>query len=299
MSKTMRTGTIRYNITDRGRKYVGQARQFDVAKVVAIINGGAVQELVNKGDMFGYLGHGVRADFGLLPDESVVTPTKDGGTQFTPIDPCCRTVSIKAYPDGTIEHEAEFIDNKLGHTAWEWFQNKIGGFSSVFAPSMENPTMFYGFDYVRMPNFDGNRGYVMDSALFEIDPNRLTSRQKALLMKERLEEKAVIMDAVALRLHDYQIQFAAEQQANAALTADFNRLQAAYDEAVFEKRDMEHRLSVLTPKPEPMLRLNGKNWLTESCTPAVMDSISEVSDQIVIDDQKTDNSIDIVSQFIR
>lgn len=142
MSKTMRTGTIRYNITDRGRKYVGQARQFDVAKVVAIINGGAVQELVNKGDMFGYLGHGVRADFGLLPDESVVTPTKDGGTQFTPIDPCCRTVRIKAYPDGTIEHEAEFIDNKLGHTAWEWFQNKIGGFPAYLHRQWKTPPCF-------------------------------------------------------------------------------------------------------------------------------------------------------------
>lgn len=128
MSKSMRTGTIRYNITDRNRKYVGQPRNFNVPKVVALINSGAVQELVTKGDLYGYLGHGVRKEYGLMPNELGVATCADGQIKLTPIDPCLRTISIKAYEDGTIEHEAEFLDNHLGRTAWQWHTNKVGGF---------------------------------------------------------------------------------------------------------------------------------------------------------------------------
>lgn len=275
----MRTGIIRYNIADRGRKHVGQARNFNISKVVELLNGGMVQELVSKGDLFGYLGHGVREEYGLFPDETAVANV-NGKTEMTSIDPCCRTIHLKAFPDGTIEHEEEFTDTFLGRKAFEWHSKKIGGFSSVFAPNPENPNMFYGFDYVRMPNFDGNRGYVADSAMFEFDTSRMTSKQQALLMQERLAECQVVMDSISEKLMMASQQVHAERELNQNLNMDFGKLQAAYDEAQFQLRDMKYLLSQESPKHEPMLTLSADNWLTESNTQFVMDSINLLGEQI-------------------
>lgn len=275
----MTTGVIRYNIADRGRKFVGQPRNFNIPKVVELLNGGVVQELIGKGDLFGYLGHGVREEYGLFPDETAIANV-NGKTQLTSIDPCCRTIYLKAFPDGTIEHEEEFTDTFLGQKAYEWHCKKIGGFSSVFAPNPENPSMFYGFDYVRMPNFDGNRGYVADGAMFDIDPGRITSKQQALLMQERLEERRVVMDSISQKLLIANQQVFAEQELNAHLHGDFDKLQAAYDEAQFQLRDMKFLLSQETPKHEPMLTLSAENWLTESANQSVMDSITLSGDEI-------------------
>lgn len=268
MSKSMRTGIIRYNITDNNRKYCGQPRNFNVPKVVSIINGNVVQELVSKGDMYGYLGHGVRLQYGLTPSEAEPAISADGKMQLMPIDPCLRTISIKAYDDGTIEHEAEFIDNHLGRTAWEWFNNKTGGFSSVFTPSAENPTNFFGFDYVRMPNFDNNRGYIVaDSAMYCItnEQKQLSLKQRAALQMAKLEEREVIMDSLVQNYLNLQNQLVSEIYENQQLTSKLDNLRATYDstqkdiaalKSSVDSLTYENSRLIMPQQHQPMLKVD-------------------------------------------
>lgn len=280
MSNKMRTGVIRYNITNRNRKYSGQPRNFNLSKVVSLINSDSVQEMVQKGDMIGYLGHGVRSEFGLMPQEMGMTANTEGKLQLIPIEPCIRTISIKAYDDGTIEHQAEFIDNQFGRTAWEWFKNKLGGFSSVFSPTTENPTGFYGFDYVRIPNYDSNRGYVADSIMFDLqdDDKRLTLKQREAIKQVRLEEKAAIMDCITQKYTFMQEKMVKDQEINKKLNDQLQNLQAAFDSAQKDNAVLKASISSLEyensrlsmppektqPEHQPSIRLDINKCVMDS-----------------------------------
>lgn len=167
-----KTGIIKFNVTDRGRKFRGQDRAFDTVALAELINSGAVQEQVKHGDMLGYYGHWPRIKFGMNPIEGGIIDGKQ-----VPLEPALRTVHLKAYPDGTIEHEGEFLDTSSGKLAERLYRSKAGGFSSAIdvknAGSRQIPRGFYGFDYVLEPNFTANRGYavaldgVFDSAVFD------------------------------------------------------------------------------------------------------------------------------------
>lgn len=152
------TDTIRYNLRDRVRRYRGQKRNFDIPRIVAVINGGAVQERVKMRDMHGYLEHTPRVKFGMNPGACQI----DGGKMIT-IEPAIVTTYLRAYDDGTVEHRAEFLDTPPGQVAERMMKNKVGGFSSAID---EGRPEFYGFDYVSEPNFALNRTYavLLDSA---------------------------------------------------------------------------------------------------------------------------------------
>lgn len=155
-----KTGVIKFNVTDRGRKHRGQDRNFDTVVMANLINGAEVQEKVKHGDMVGYLGHWPRMKFGMNPCEGGIVDGK-----AVALEPAIRTVSIKAFPDGTIEHEAEFLDTAPGKMAARMHASKTGGFSSAIdtrrIADKQSPTGFYGFDYVLEPNFTHNRGYAV------------------------------------------------------------------------------------------------------------------------------------------
>ncbi|WP_186083648.1 hypothetical protein [Burkholderia gladioli] len=158
-----KTGRIIYNVNERGREYIGADRSLDLRKLAAIINGPEVQERVKNRDLLGYFGHSIRARFGMAPPETVVVDGKQ-----VSIEPAIVTTYLAARDDGTIEHETEFLDTTPGAVAERMFSSKTGGFSSaILAPKMINgafvPSGFFGFDYVREPNYTTNRGYVFDS----------------------------------------------------------------------------------------------------------------------------------------
>lgn len=150
----MQTKIIKYNLNDRGRHFRGKERHFDVQALCRVINGGACQEKVKNRDMLGYYGHWPRIKFGMNPAEGGI----DGGKPSY-VEPALVTVFLKAYPDGTIEHQAEFLDNDSGKVAQKLYQGRVGGFSSVIDQSKPD---FYGFDYVLEPNYTTNRGYALD-----------------------------------------------------------------------------------------------------------------------------------------
>lgn len=112
----MSTGVISYNLHERGRKF-GQPRNFNIEKLMNLVNGEEIQEMVNKGDMVGYLGHDIRRQYGLNPPEATI---QDG--RFIPIEPAFVTTYLKVFSDGTVEHEAKFLDTPLGKVAQEWHE---------------------------------------------------------------------------------------------------------------------------------------------------------------------------------
>ena len=153
-----RTGIITYNVNTRGRKHLGKDRVFDTAGLAKLVNSPAVQERVKHGDMLGYYGHWPRVKFGMNPQEGGIV-----GGKVVSIEPAVRTVHLKAMPDGTIEHEEEFLDTESGKLALRMFNSKAGGFSSAIearpAGNMHVANGFFGFDYVFEPNYSTNRGY--------------------------------------------------------------------------------------------------------------------------------------------
>jgi hypothetical protein len=146
---------ITYNLKDRGRQHTGQPRNFNTSAICDSVNGPATQEKVKSRGMLGYFGHKLRLLAGLEPSESVVI-----GGKYNEIEPAIITTNIEAMPDGTIKHKTEFLDTEPGRKAARLWSNKIGGFSSVIN---EKTNELIGFDFVLQPNFNGNRGFSLDS----------------------------------------------------------------------------------------------------------------------------------------
>jgi hypothetical protein len=152
---------IKYNLKDRGRQYRGQERNFNIKAICDSINSPETQERVKTRAMLGYFGHKMRLLAGMEPTESVVI-----GGKYNEIEPAICTTHLKAYLDGTIEHQTEFLDTEPGRKAARMYASRVGGFSSAID---ERRPEFYGFDWVHDPNYSTNRPYALDSAGLTFD----------------------------------------------------------------------------------------------------------------------------------
>ena len=150
----MKTPVIRYNLKDRGRQYRGKDRNFNIRAICAAINGPACQERVKNRDLVGYYGHWPRVKFGMNPAEGGLEAGKP-----SLVEPALVTTLLRAHDDGTIEHQAEFLDNDPGQVAAKLYSGRVGGFSSAIDQTRPE---FFGFDYVLEPNYSTNRGYTLD-----------------------------------------------------------------------------------------------------------------------------------------
>lgn len=179
-----KTGIIKYNLADRGRVYRGQDRNFDFSKVIEYINSPECQERVKKRDMLGMYGHAARIRFGIDLTEKGV----DEKGRMVALEPAIVTVYLKAHPDGTIEHQEEFLKTEDGKIAERMYLSRVGGFSSAMTPS---DGRFYGFDYVQEPNYSTNRGYQLDSV------GKMTESEfMAAFMAERTAGLCAVLDSV-------------------------------------------------------------------------------------------------------
>lgn len=148
------TPIITFNLKDRGRKYRGKERNFNIRALYAAINGPECQERVANRDMLGFFGHWPRVRFGLNPAEGGIAEGKAHA-----VEPAIVTTMLRAHMDGTIEHQAEFLDTTTGQIAQRMYASRVGGFSSAIDPGRPE---FFGFDYVNEPNYSTNRGHVLD-----------------------------------------------------------------------------------------------------------------------------------------
>lgn len=150
----MQTKVITYNLRDRGRQFRGKERNFNIRAIVDAINSPSCQERVKSRDMLGYYGHWPRIKFGMNPAEGGLD---DGRPSM--VEPALVTTMLRASQDGTIEHQAEFLNNDPGQVAAKLYAARVGGFSSAID---QNRPEFFGFDYVLEPNYSTNRGYTLD-----------------------------------------------------------------------------------------------------------------------------------------
>ena len=202
MSK--KTRTITYNLADRGRAHNGVDRSdLDIRSAVNRINAPDVQELVSSGDLYGYYGHELRARFGMNPPDVWVNPQTGENIR---IEPALRTIELSADNDGNVTTRHEFLDTDSGKYSERLYANNAGGFSSAMVRRMNETgkyevTGFAGFDYVRQPNYNTNRGDGMFDSLFWIDE----AEEMAFDSMTRVTpERAAIMAALETAIiHQY------------------------------------------------------------------------------------------------
>jgi len=186
MSK--RTGVIRYNLNDIKRSFTGQKRDIDIPAAMRLFNGVALQESIQKGDVYGYIGHQYREKYGLDVPETVMVE----GVPVV-LEPAVRTIYLKCYPNGDVEHEQEFLNSAPGRVGARLWDSKAYGFSSaIYAPEeggLRVPKGYFGMDLVRAPNYDNNRGYAV--MLDSVSPGVFTT-----VVDTFPTESAALLDSV-------------------------------------------------------------------------------------------------------
>lgn len=231
----MKTGTITYNVTERGRKYRGAARRFDTVGLAAVVNSAEVQERVRHRDLWGYYGHWPRMLFGMEPKEGGVVPRGPLAGKVVRLEPAFVTTKLEADTQGNIRHEAEFAETPNGRTAARLFSSKVGGFSSAIDARVRNgvdvPIGFFGFDYVSEPNFSTNRGYALDGVWEE--------GQEAGYM-----DSAIVESQLTVRLLDGLY---------SALQADYERLSTALARVGAERDELVTLLAERRPEKAAQL----------------------------------------------
>lgn len=254
----MKTGVIKFNLKDRKRRYTGKDRDYDIPKLVQAINSPEIQERVELGDFTGFYGHFGRVKFGL--------DVKEGGIldgKIVNLEPCFRTISLKAYNDGTVEHEAEFFDNDPGRKAYNQIKQKAGGFSAVISGSKMNGYTFHGFDFVMEPNFSQNRpyqylddikGYInhCHNSLFFLDDvgeKELFQEERLYLydMIEQLQKDKNDLSGENKLLLDSIENLSEQNQSlledNAKLSVDLSEIKRKKDNPVFDSATLESEIN--------------------------------------------------------
>ncbi len=218
----MKTKIITYNLKERGRQYRGKERHFNIRAIVDAINGPECQERVKNRDMHGFYGHLTRLKFGMIPNEGV----SDGISPVPKVIPAFVTTHLRAFDDGTVEHQAEFAKTQPGEVAARLFDSRMGGFSSAI--DERRPT-FFGFDFVLEPNFSTNRGYALDS----VEGMTLDDVNQAIL-DEQLSGMMALLDSVngeRERASDVIERLSAENEQLLSMLATTGRDTVALDSA--------------------------------------------------------------------
>ena len=242
MSK--KTRTITYNLADRGRAHNGVDRSdLDIRSAVNRINAPDVQELVSSGDLYGYYGHELRARFGMNPPDVWVNPQTGENIR---IEPALRTIELSADNDGNVTTRHEFLDTDSGKYSERLYANKVGGFSSTVmrkrgAGGLYDVIGFYGYDFVRQPNYDTNRGDGLFDALFiEQEEGEFTFDSMAGMTPQQSAIKSALETAI---VHQYDSILTAISS-DAMINHYQNEVIAAQEEAI----NREVRLNKLRNK---------------------------------------------------
>ncbi len=246
-----RTEIIKFNVGDRGRVFRGQGRHFDKAALANLINSPAVQEKVAHGDCLGYYGHWPRVKFGLnVPEGAIVN-----GKQVN-IEPAVRTVHLKAYPDGTIEHQTEFLDNTAGRVAERLYKTQAGGFSSAISAPRRGASQvadgFFGFDYVLEPNYTKNRGYTLDGVEMDEEALEALSDEECDLLDD-VAQYNELLDSTNAMLDRMQGDYEVLDSAHNTLKAEYEQMVALVNQVAEENNDL---IGMLAKKGETPVKLD-------------------------------------------
>lgn len=235
----MKTEIIKYNLNDRGRQFRGKNRQWDIPSIVEAINSPACQEKVRNRDMIGYYGHWCRVRYGLDPAEGGI---EKGKPYF--IEPAVVTTYLKAYPDGTIEHQEEFLETASGKAASQLFKSRVGGFSSAIRTG-RNPE-FFGFDYVFEPNYATNRGFALDSVngILDVVSDMTPAEIDAEIQREQVSGLLALLETQQSVMDSANQTIEKLQSDNQSLQAALDAIARAQLFAQKEKEEEEKKATI-------------------------------------------------------
>lgn len=209
----MKTGPIAFNVRDRGRQHGGAGRNFDTVALAAVVNSAEVQERVRKRDLWGYYGLWPRQVFGTNPGEGGLVVYGPMAGRTIPLEPALVTTALSADRDGTITHEAEFLDNPNGRLAFRAKCSDVGAFVPCILVHNRGgrsvPYAFGGFDYIAEPNAGPNRMHMLDGAGYVLD--------------------AVVQGQATMGAMD---------RAYGALQADYDRVAGAFTRSTAERAEL-------------------------------------------------------------
>lgn len=150
--------TDRFDLNNEGRMG-GNGRRYVLHAVKQMIESPETQEGLRLGELVGYWGHSRRELAKKLKLAEVEVVTIDGKPVVMENVPSNRTVAIELDSNtGIIEHTEEVFDTPPGLLVQSMLASNYGGWSwATGGPNSAalgaRPRKFYGFDFVKQPNF--------------------------------------------------------------------------------------------------------------------------------------------------
>ena len=160
-----------FSLLDEKRKYNGNHRKYIIENARGVCYSSATKERIKNREAFGFYGHGRRILSGHMdPQEVDVITLPDGTKAMVSNIPSNVTTKFDIDEKGTVTHVQEILDTEPGKIVSGLNKSRVGGFSWACSGedgAKSNATLltgFSGFDYVLIPGFSSNRGYVLESA---------------------------------------------------------------------------------------------------------------------------------------
>lgn len=207
--KTLKTHTDRFSLYRKVRKGKQNNRNYMLEAVKAMINHPETQEGLRLGELYGYYGHSRRQITGKmeLPETAVVMV--EGKPIVIDNIPACRTIALSVDADGIVTHTQEILDTPTGRIVAAMLESRAGGWSWVTtgrdSPSVSIPKNFFGFDYVKNPNFISQDH---PAAMFESNDERDSAMLESLTAQGFSDESAaeIVAHSEKLAQHEAMIE---------------------------------------------------------------------------------------------
>lgn len=157
MYQTIRTVTDRFSLRDLVRCHTPQnGFNYLLDHVNRVINSPRTQAMLESGTLYGYYGHGQRAEHYRQTGNMHLDPAKTGKVNGEAVIPAARTVSIRLDGD-VVEHTQAILDTPHGQLLDSMERGQVGGWSwaALGRDSDRGATLeeLDGFDFVTMPGF--------------------------------------------------------------------------------------------------------------------------------------------------
>lgn len=157
MYQTIRTVTDRFSLRDLVRTHTPQnGFHYLLDHVDRVINSPRTRALLESGELYGFYGHGQRAEHYRQTGNLHLNPKKTATVNGDPVIPAARTISIRLDGD-VVEHTQAILDTPHGQLLDNMERGQIGGWS--WAATGDDGARgaaindLAGFDFVTHPGF--------------------------------------------------------------------------------------------------------------------------------------------------
>ncbi|WP_270818335.1 hypothetical protein [Aeromonas sp. Y318-3] len=146
-----------FDLKNEGRAG-GNRRRYIIHAVKAMFQSPVTQEALKLGEAYGYFGHTIREMTGKMRPREMEVVTIDGKPVQIQVVPSNRTLAVDVDENGIVNHKQEILDTPPGRIVQAMWNDKVGGWSWATSGSNDpafgaRPRSFFGFDYVKQPNF--------------------------------------------------------------------------------------------------------------------------------------------------